>query len=247
MTYALFVEQNLNHIRERIALAALRTGRDPAQINLVAVSKTFPPQAIMAAYDAGQRHFGENRPEEGARKIPLVMESLEGTPPTWHMIGHIQRRKASLVIANFNLVHSVDRLSIATRLSTLAQQAKYIIPVLLECNVSGEVSKYGYAVSGWEHNDEVLGQFFDAVAEINKLPGLKIKGLMTMPPLVTDPEDVRPFFASLRSLRDVLCEQFQDTDFHHLSMGMSNDYEAAVEEGATMVRIGRAIFGERTI
>ena len=246
MTYASFVAENLSHIRECIALAALRARRDPAQVDLVAVSKTFPSQAILAAYEAGQRNFGENRPEEGASKIPIVMESLEGIPPSWHMIGHIQRRKASLVITHFDLVHSIDRLSIATRLSTLAQQAKRTIPVLLECNVSGEVSKYGYAATGWEHNGEILQKFYDDVNEVLMLPGLEMRGLMTMPPLVEDAEDVRPFFVSLRALRDALWEKFPDTDFHHLSMGMSNDYEVAVEEGATMVRIGRAIFGERT-
>jgi hypothetical protein len=246
MTYASFVAENLNHIRERIALATLRTGRDPAQVDLVAVSKTFPPQAILAAHDAGQRHFGENRPEEGARKIPLVLENLEGTQPTWHMIGHIQRRKAPLVITHFDVVHSIDRLSIATRLSTLALQAECSIPVLLEINVSGEVSKYGYAAAGWEESKENLQKFFNAVAEVIKLPGLKIRGLMTMPPMVEDAEVVRPFFVSLRALRDALSEKFPNTDFSHLSMGMSNDYEVAVEEGATIVRIGRAIFGQRT-
>jgi pyridoxal phosphate enzyme (YggS family) len=173
------------------------------------------------------------------------MEDLEGSAPTWHMIGHIQRRKAPLVIAHFDIVHSIDRISIAARLNSLAEQAGRIIPVLLECNVSGESSKYGYAVAGWEHSNEILRHFFEEVIEILKLRALKIQGLMTMPPLVTDPEDVRSFFVSLRLLRDVLGEQFPNVDFQQLSMGMSNDYEVAVEEGATMVRIGRAIFGER--
>ncbi len=245
MTYASFVTENLKHIRERIALAALRTGREPSQVDLVAVSKTFPPQAIVAAYTAGQRHFGENRPEEGAEKIPLVMESLEGTPPTWHMIGHIQRRKAPLVIAHFDMVHSIDRLAIATRLSTLAQQANRTIPVLLECNVSGELSKYGYAAAGWELNTDVRQHFFDEVKTVLNLPGLEVRGLMTMAPIVEEAQDVRPVFASLWALSDALCEIFPATGFPHLSMGMSSDYEVAVEEGATMVRIGRAIFGQR--
>ena len=216
-------------------------------MKLVAVSKTFSPEAIVAAYHAGQRHFGENRPEEGAEKIPVVVASLgEDILPTWHMIGHIQRRKAPLVIAHFDMVHSIDRMEIATRLSTLAQQADRIIPVLLECNVSGEASKNGFAVAGWEHDSAVRQSFIDEVTAVINLPGLEVRGLMTMAPLVEDAEVVRPVFVSLRSLRDALYEVFPDADFSHLSMGMSSDYEVAVEEGATMVRIGRAIFGNRT-
>ena len=245
MTYASSIADNLKHIHECIASAALRTGRDPAAVNLVAVSKTFPTQAIKAAYDAGQRHFGENRPEEGAEKIPIIMKELDDSPPTWHMIGHIQRRKAALVIAHFDIVHSIDRLSIASRLNTMAQQAQRTIPVLIECNVSGEASKYGFTAAGWEHSAEIRQKFLDDVDEVIKLPGLDVEGLMTMPPLVDDAEIVRPFFVSLRELRDVLRDKYPDRNFPHLSMGMSNDYEVAVEEGATMVRIGRAIFGER--
>ncbi len=241
------IAENLKQIRGRIAQAALRSGRVPDQVTLVAVSKTFSPEAVVAAYHAGQRHFGENRPEEGAEKIPVVEASLgEGTPPLWHMIGHIQRRKASLVIAHFAMVHSIDRMEIATRLGTLAQQADRVIPVLLECNVSGEASKSGFAVAGWEHDSAVRRSFIDEVTAVINLPGLEVRGLMTMAPLVEDAEVVRPVFVSLRSLRDVLYEVFPDADFSQLSMGMSSDYEVAVEEGATMVRIGRAIFGNRT-
>jgi pyridoxal phosphate enzyme (YggS family) len=245
MDYATFVAENLNRIKERIALAAQHSGRNPTQVCLVAVSKTFPVDAMQLAYEAGQRDFGENRPEEGSMKIPLFLENIEGTPPTWHMIGHIQSRKASLVIAHFDIVHSIDRLSIAARLSRLAQQAKRIIPVLLECNVSGEISKYGYAAAGWENNKEILEEFIAAAGEVINLPGLRVIGLMTMPPLVEDSEDVRAFFASLRALRDELNENYPDAELSQLSMGMSNDYEVAVEEGATLVRVGRAIFGER--
>jgi pyridoxal phosphate enzyme (YggS family) len=251
MSYESIITDHINHIYERITRAALLTGRDPEAIQLVAVSKTFPPEAIVTAYHAGLRHFGENRPEEGAEKIPLVLKQLTDIQrtlhkPTWHMIGHIQRRKAQLVIAHFDYVHSVDRLAIANRLSTLAQQAGRTIPVLLECNISGEASKFGYAVTGWEQDVGVKQHFIDEVKALLAMPGLIVQGLMTMAPLVDDAEDVRPIFVSLRALRDVLCEVFSDTNFPHLSMGMSSDYEVAVEEGATMVRIGRAIFGERT-
>lgn len=242
-----FIAENLKHIRERIAQAALRRGREPNHVNLVAVSKTFPVHAVMAAYNAGQRHFGENRPEEGAEKIPLIRESLgDGTLPTWHMIGNIQRRKAPLVIAHFDMVHSIERMAVATRLSTLAQQANRTIPVLLECNVSGEVSKNGYAMTGWENDLLMRQSFINEVAAVINLPGLEVRGLMTMAPLVEDAQAIRPVFVSLRALRDVLYEAFPDADFPHLSMGMSSDYEVAVEEGATLVRIGRAIFGQRT-
>ncbi len=239
--------ERLRHVRERIAEAALRRGRAPDAVRLVAVSKTFPPEAVLAAWACGQRDFGENRPEEGAWKIPAVTAQLGGSGdvPTWHMIGHIQRREVRHVVAHFDIVHSLDRQVLAQRLSRLAVEAGRTIPVLLECNVSGEASKYGYRVAGWEHDADVRAAFFGEVAVLAALPGLRIEGLMTMAPLVDDPEEVRPVFASLRALRDALTERFPAVTWRHLSMGMSSDFEVAVEEGATLVRIGRAIFGPR--
>nr|HID13433.1 YggS family pyridoxal phosphate-dependent enzyme [Anaerolineae bacterium] len=239
------IARNLARVQERIAEAALRAGRDPAGVTLVAVAKAFRAEAIVAAYQAGVRHFGENRVEEGMTKMPIVHAAISGPRPTWHMVGHVQSRKARAVVAHFDYVHSVDRLKIARRLSRFAQEVGRTLPVLLECNVSGEETKFGFDLQGWEHDEARRKAFFAAVEEILALPGLSVRGLMTMAPLVADPETVRPVFASLRALLDALREQFPARDWRHLSMGMTDDFEVAVEEGATMVRIGRAIFGPR--
>lgn len=241
------IAANLRQVHARMAEAALRAGRDPADVLLVAVSKTFPVEAILEAYAAGQRDFGENRPEEGATKIPLVKERLgiSSIGPVWHMIGHIQSRKADLVAAHFDLVHAVDRLKLAVKLNQLACEAGRQIPVLLECNVSGEASKYGYVAAGWETNSAVREAFRDEVAQVVLLPGLRVEGLMTMAPISDDARIARRVFASLRGLRDYLREAFPVAGWMHLSMGMSDDFEAAIAEGATLVRIGRAIFGAR--
>lgn len=236
---------NLAQVQARIAEAALRVGRDPADITLVAVTKTHPAETVVAAYQAGVRHFGENRAEEGASKVLAVRAALPGSSPVWHMVGHVQSRKAKIVVAHFDYVHSVDRVRIARRLSGFAQDANQVIPVLLECNVSGEATKYGFDLPGWEKDAARTASFFTAVEEILALPGLSVQGLMTMAPFVADPETVRPVFSSLRALKDVLRERVPAYGWHHLSMGMTDDFEVAVEEGATMVRIGRAIFGAR--
>ena len=278
MARATEIAANLQEVRDRIAEAALGVGRSPDDVCLVAVSKTFPAEAVLAAWEAGQRHFGENRPEEGQTKIPQVMQSIAGGTaaapraagsaadaavpggeaalqdtwgigerPVWHMIGHIQSRKAGLVASLFDVVHSLDRLRIAQKLSTCAVSAGREIPVLLECNISGEASKFGYGAAGWEHDAALRAALLDEIDKVIDLPGLKVSGLMTMAPIAEDPEDVRPVFASLRGLRDLLREEFPHLTFPHLSMGMTADYQVAVEEGATLVRIGRAIFGSRTV
>ena len=162
------------------------------------------------------------------------------------MVGHVQSRKARPVVAHFDYVHSVDRLKIARRLGDFAQEAGQTMPVLLECNVSGEETKFGFDLEGWEQDDTRRNAFLATVDEILALPGLSVRGLMTMAPFVPDPETVRPVFASLRGLLDVLRDRFPDQDWRHLSMGMTDDFEVAVEEGSTMVRIGRAIFGARS-
>ena len=247
------VERNLTRVRERIGEAALRAGRDPTEITLVAVTKTVPAEVVIAGYHAGLRHFGENRVEEGLAKIPVVRAAISGPSLTWHMVGHVQSRKAADVVAGFDVVHSVDRLRIAQRLSRFLQETGRSLPVLLECNVSGEESKFGFDLADWEHHEARRGAFFAAVEEMLALPGLSLQGLMTMAPFVTDPEIVRPAFASLRGLLDALRERFpaQGDDpahvWRHLSMGMTGDFEVAIEEGATMVRVGRAIFGERRV
>ena len=239
------IAHNLAQVQERIAEAALRVGRDPARIELVAVTKTHPAETVVAAYEAGAHHFGENRAEEGEAKIPLVRDGIAGPQPTWHMVGHVQSRKAQTVVACFDYVHSVDRLKIAQRLNRFSQKSSRTLPVLLECNVSGEETKFGFAVQSWQQDEAQRTVFFDVVKEILALPGLAVQGLMTMAPFVDDPQVVRPVFASLHGLRDELREHFPTHDWPHLSMGMTDDFEVAVEEGSTTVRIGRAIFGAR--
>jgi len=236
---------NLREVESRIAEAALRAGRRPEDVTLVAVCKTFPADAVVEAYGAGVRDFGENRVGEAQQKIPEVQAALLGDAPTWHMVGHIQSRKASDVVACFDVVHSVDRVKVANRLSRFAVDAGRVVPVLLECNVSGEDSKFGFDVQGWEQEAACREAFFSSVESLLDLPGIDVRGLMTMAPLASDTEAVRPVFASLRGLLHALGERFPDRDWAELSMGMTDDFEVAVEEGATMVRIGRAIFGTR--
>jgi hypothetical protein len=240
------IKSNLTQLRERIAEAAQRVGRDPEEVRLVAVTKTFPADVVLAAYEAGVRHFGENRVSEGISKITAIEPYMSGGLPTWHMIGHVQSRKASRVVEYYDYVHSVDRAKIARRLSRYADETARTVPVLIECNISGEASKYGFALENWEQDGTVQRAFFAAVKEILALPALDVQGLMTMPPYVDDPEEVRPLFVSLRMLRNALQERFPSVSWHHLSMGMTYDFEVAVEEGATMVRIGRGIFGPRS-
>jgi hypothetical protein len=161
------------------------------------------------------------------------------------MVGHIQSRKAQVVVSHFDYVHSVSRLKIAQRLSRFAQEAKRTLPALLQCNVSGEETKFGFDLHGWEGDEGKRDAFFAILEEILALPGLAVRGLMTLAPFVDDPETVRPVFASLRGLLDALRERYPAADWRHLSMGMTDDFQVAIEEGATMVRIGRAIFGSR--
>ncbi|HOU14211.1 MAG TPA: YggS family pyridoxal phosphate-dependent enzyme [Anaerolineae bacterium] len=239
------IVKSLERTRARIVEAALRVGRDPVDVRLVAVTKTFPVDAILAAWDAGQRDFGENRPEEGVPKVLELAARLAtaDAKPVWHMIGHIQRRKASLVVDHFAMVHAIDRLALAQKLSALAVEAGRELPVLLECNVSGEASKYGYQAAGWERDAALRERLYAEVAAVLALPGLRLEGVMTMAPLAEEAEAARPVFASLRGLRDALREHFPGAPLPHLSMGMTDDFEVAIEEGATLVRIGRAIFG----
>jgi pyridoxal phosphate enzyme (YggS family) len=231
------LEDCLKSVQARIAAAAARSRRDPSEITLVAVSKTQPPKVIDAAYALGLRHFGENRVEEAEDKTDRLPDDI-----TWHMIGHIQSRKAKRVVPRFDFVHSVDSVRLARRLNRLCTDRSISLPVLLECNVSGEESKYGFSTSGWEPGTRLPGALLAAVEEIAALPRLQVEGLMTMAPIVADPEEARPFFVQLRHLRDAFATAFPRTAWHHLSMGMTDDFEVAIEEGATLVRVGRAIF-----
>lgn len=234
---------NVMRVRDTIAEACDRARRSAADVTLIAVSKTQPPEAIMQAVETGLQHFGENRVEEAGTKIPTVT-GLSPRPLVWHMIGHIQSRKAKDVVPLFHLVQSVDSLKLAGRLSALTVEQGRTLPVLLEVNVSGEAAKYGLQASRWEVDDAVRRAVWGEVAAILALPGLDVRGLMTMAPIVDDMEQTRPVFASLAALRNALADTFQ-TALPELSMGMTDDYPVAVEAGATMVRVGRAIFGER--
>jgi pyridoxal phosphate enzyme (YggS family) len=242
------IEANLRDVQRRIAEAAGRAGRDPAEITLVTVTKTFTVDHIQAAYELGVRHSGENRVGEAAEKVPIVNQWVEEhafLPITWHMVGHLQSRKAKDAIQLFDVVHSVDTLKLAKRLDRLWQREGRVMPILLEANVSGEESKYGFALDRWAEDEEQRERFLAIVEETLTLPQVEVQGLMTMAPIVADPEEARPCFRRLRRLRDALAERFPGEHWRHLSMGMTDDFEVAIEEGATIVRIGRAIFGER--
>lgn len=226
--------QNLADVRQRIADAARRSGRTPESVTLVAVSKTHPFAAVQAALAAGQCDFGENRFEEMWEKIVAAEDAKLGEQINWHFIGQIQGRKSDRVIGPIALVHSVDRVKIAQRISSDSTKASTVTPVLLEVNTSGEASKHGFAP------DELRA----AWTEIAHMDGIKVQGLMTMAPLVPDAEETRPVFRALRALRDELTALHR-AELPYLSMGMTNDFEVAIEEGATHVRIGTAIFGAR--
>lgn len=237
------IAENIAKVRENIAAACARAGRDPAEITLIAVSKTHPPQAVQAAMTVGVQHFGENRVEEASTKIPNVNASVP-TAPIWHMIGHVQSRKAKLVVPLFDVVHSVDSIKLAEKFSALAQENDKKLPILLEINISGEAAKEGIPATDWSHDARVKATVWQIVREIVALPGLEVRGLMTMAPFYDDAEQTRPVFADLAALRAALSNDL-NIALPVLSMGMTNDYEVAIEEGATWVRIGRAIFGER--
>lgn len=213
---------NLETVRERVERAAARAGRPPGSVTLVAVSKTFPSAAIEEAYRAGQRHFGENRVQEFDAKSRELR--LDGA--VWHLIGHLQSNKAARAVALFDVIHTVDSVALAQRLARLAEKP---IDVFLEVKLSEEPAKTGAAESALE----------TLATEVRRLDKLCLRGLMTMPPWSVDPEPSRPYFRRLRQIGERL-------DLHEFSMGMTNDFEVAIEEGATMVRVGTAIFGKRT-
>mgnify|MGYP000667709418 CR=1 FL=1 len=228
---------NLAAVEECIAAACRRAGRARDEVTLVAVTKTRSPDEIVAAYRCGVRHFGENRVEEAAEKVPALRETFDPDSAVWHMIGHIQSRKARDAAQLADVVHSVDSVRLATRLDRFAGEAGKRLPILLEANVSGEESKYGFPA--WDKAG--CAALIEVAREIAALPNLDARGLMTMAPIVADAEEARPVFARLRRVRDDLRDATGD-DWPELSMGMTDDYAVAVEEGATMVRIGRAIF-----
>lgn len=224
------IAENLEAVRRRIEAAAERAGRDAAEVFLVAVSKTYPPEAVRDAANAGHLLFGENRVQEAAAKIPLCPSRLR-----WHLVGHLQSNKAAAAVRLFDRIHSVDSPDLLLDLERHALQQGRRLSVLVQVNVSGELSKSGLPPSG-------LPALLDLVPTLR---AVTVDGLMTIPPASENPEDARPFFRALRELRDSAAEA-ACVPLPHLSMGMTHDLDVAVEEGATFVRVGTGIFGART-
>lgn len=223
------LEANLTSIRERIDAACARAKREPNSVSLLAVTKTHSPEVVSEAALAGLILFGENKVQEAKAKIPLCPGRLR-----WHMIGHLQSNKCRDAVELFEMIQSVDSLHLAQEINRRAEQASKRMPILLEVNLAGEASKFGYRPE----------QLLSDLPAINTLPRLEVQGLMTVPPWSPDPEKVRPIFRQLRELK-TKCEELLGAPLPHLSMGMSGDFEVAIEEGATIVRIGTALFGTR--
>jgi pyridoxal phosphate enzyme (YggS family) len=223
------LEANVKAVRQRIEAACARAGREPASVTLVSVTKGQSPEIVCAAAALGLGLFGENKVQEAKVKIPSCPGRVR-----WHMIGHLQTNKCRDAVGLFEMMQSVDSLYLAEELNKRAEQAAKTLPVLLEVNAVGEASKFGY------RPDQLLAD----LGRINALPRLELHGLMTVPPWVADPENARPVFRRMRELK-ARCEQILGAPLPHLSMGMTGDFEVAIEEGATMVRIGTALFGER--
>jgi PLP dependent protein len=230
------IAENISHVHESIAAAARRARRNPHEIALLAVSKTFPVGHILQAYAAGIRIFGENRVQEFATKAEAVRELRDAQ---WHMIGHLQTNKAAKAVELFSAVDSVDSWKLAEKLNLAAQKIGKKLAVLIEVNVGGEEAKSGIAPDKPE-----LEQILQSAPEFDHLA---IHGLMTIPPFTEDPQQARPYFRKLRELRDkIASRKLPGISMGTLSMGMSHDFEVAIEEGSTCVRVGTAIFGERT-
>lgn len=239
-----FLADNLARVHAAIVAACERANRRPESVTLVAVSKSKPAEMLVEAADCGVQHFGENRVQESVIKIPVVMARRPEQTLIWHMIGHVQSRKAKDVLPLFDRVHSLDSLKLAEKFSQLAVEHGKTLDVLLQMNVSGETSKEGFDAAGWSVEASIRDEIRRTTRHIAALPGLNITGLMTIAPYVDDAETVRPVFHELRLLRDDL-QQITGLPLSELSMGMTDDYPIAIEEGATLVRVGRAIFGER--
>ena len=226
------VAENVEFVKTRIEKAALRAGRNPGSVTLIAVTKTVGTAKIQEALSAGIRHFGENRIQEAKDKIPRI-----GRAAQWHLIGHLQTNKARQAVALFDRIHSVDSLRVAEALQREAEKKEKRLPILIQVNIAGEESKSGV------ETESVL----DLIQTISEMENLLVEGLMTIPPYHENPEETRPVYKRLREVwGEVKAIELPRVNMEHLSMGMSHDFETAVEEGATLVRVGTAIFGERT-
>jgi PLP dependent protein len=227
------VADNLNAVQERIAKAAARVGRDPEGVTLVAVTKTMPVERIREAIDAGQRVFGENRVQEAQAKVEALGREVQ-----WHLIGHLQRNKVKFVCDLFELIESVDSLSLAQDIDARAARHGIVMPILIQVNIGDETTKSGIAAP------DTLA----LVQQVATMPHIALKGLMCVPPIVEVAEHARPYFVELRTLAEQIeRERIPNVAMLELSMGMSHDFEVAIEEGATMVRVGSAIFGPRPV
>ena len=225
------ITTNINKIKQRIAAAAARCNRAPDSIKLLAVTKTVPLPAIEQAIKAGITALGENYVQEAKEKIAVI-----GQRVSWHMIGHLQTNKAKYTVNLFDYIHSVDRLELAAEIDKRARLIGRKINILIEINVSGEKTKNGITTS----------ETIELIKNVSMLESVSVKGLMTMAPYSTNPENSRPYFSELRNLRNkIISEGITNIQMEELSMGMTDDFEIAIEEGATIVRIGRAIFGQR--
>jgi hypothetical protein len=230
------IAENIGRVREQIAAAARRAGRDPSEITLMGVSKTFPVERICEAYASGLRVFGESKVQEFAGKAD-ALRNLSNTD--WHLIGHLQSNKAAKAVELFDTVDSVDSVRMVEKLNALAEKAGKILPVLIEINVGGEQAK-----SGVTPDSDELEQILQGGP---RWGNLEIRGLMTVPPYTEDPENARAYFRQLRQIRDSIAARgLPQIGMAVLSMGMSHDFQVAIEEGATCVRVGTAIFGART-
>ncbi len=225
------LEDNFREVKQRIEEACRRSGRDPKEVTLIAVSKTKPVEMLQEAYDFGTRIFGENKVQELTDKYEQMPKDIH-----WHLIGHLQRNKVKYIIDKVDLIHSVDSLRLAETIDKEAQKHGLIANILIEVNVAGEESKFGLA-------PEEVGEFVDQLAGFSHI---KVCGLMTIAPFVENPEENRPYFQRLRKLSvDIAAKKVNNVTMSILSMGMTNDFEVAVEEGATMVRVGTGLFGVR--
>lgn len=238
------VSDNVKRLQDRIGAACAKAHRDPSAITLVAVSKQKTVQDILSAAEAGIQHIGENRVEEGAEKIAPVEAALPGAL-TWHMVGHVQSRKAKRVTQLFNIVQSLDSLRLAKRFSRFAGENDQSLPALLEINISGEASKHGFAGYNWYQESAVKDRLWGELGELLRLPHLEVRGLMTMAPFNAEEGAIRRVFADLAALRDEL-QNTLGVNLPELSMGMTDDFEIAIAEGSTMIRVGRALFGGRS-
>jgi pyridoxal phosphate enzyme (YggS family) len=241
------IAAKIAQVRTRIGTACTEANRSPESIKLVAVTKVRTVKEIAAALQSGIQHLGENRVEEAIGKITTQTEWLPAnvSRPIWHMVGHVQSRKAQAVVAHFDWIHSLDSVKLARRYHNFLKDQTDRPQILIECNTSGEDAKSGLDAHQWETSPTQRQTLWKTIEDLATYTNVEIAGLMTMAPFTDNETVLRNTFARLRRLRDALQEAFPRYDWRELSMGMTNDYLIAVQEGATMVRIGRAIFGER--